>query len=399
MTSLCKPVNCVVWQPIDQAIQVKALNVVTKKAKNMIDRGTYNEIALLKESLAEVLGRKLKDVFKLPIEELDLDPKLGDCWEAVNQAAAIIKGGPAFHQGIVTVPLSLYLHPNLGERGGIVRALDFAKKHKRLIGGLAVGAFIAAAFAGVGIKTNGFGFISPGYHEAEEYAVHQGVQHDDAVKIGHAMDSDKVFSAQEKEFVDGLVSYDSHHQHVIVDGLLSDGEMSSDDYHQMHFFHSIPQADAVSFIDSGNVANFNPDGDGMSSDFEQNINHTSPFAYDGRYAIVLDTNKEAFLHDGNVQYEFLTKSENFDPSHIIKLNYTDATKENFEKAVSEMAGKVGDNDMLYVMINSHGGVGRFCFNNGTGVNNAPEYSVSYKQIDSLLDKVDHGKGVVSVGAC
>ncbi|MEM2098308.1 MAG: hypothetical protein QXU99_00970 [Candidatus Bathyarchaeia archaeon] len=94
--SLGSPVNQVVYKPIAKEIQTKAKKTVSKLAREMINKGSYNENRLVEKAFERVSGRSVEELKRLSVEEFDLDSKLNDGWQAVHEALDALKGGTIY---------------------------------------------------------------------------------------------------------------------------------------------------------------------------------------------------------------------------------------------------------------------------------------------------------------
>lgn len=228
------------------------------------------------------------------------------------------------------------------------------------------------------------------------YARQKGIT-DAAVQKIHSCDTDRFLGVEEKAIIDYASKLDNASQIKVIDSFLSDGVISPEEMQQLHFLGSIPQAEQIQIIQSGNVNNSDPESDKMSSNFEQNVAHTPYNVHNGRYAILIEPDKDG--RQMSDMQKFLVNEQKFQPQNVILLEYTNATIENFKKAVSELSCKVSENDIVLVGMNGEGINGSFCFNDGKGNFVGGSKPMSYKDIDSALDSIKPMKMLVTVSAC
>jgi hypothetical protein len=251
-------------------------------------------------------------------------------------------------------------------------------------------------------------FIAP--NPTQDYAKSQNLP-SNIIKLLQPLDSNHVMDSSKKAIVDRLNSslsnienFDNQSRTKILEAFVGDANFTVAEAHQVHFLSTLPKNEALLMIQNGDFTNFDLNGDGMNNDFELNIANL-PYADKptGRYAIIVST---ADVYIGSdALYRFLINDEHFNPSHIIKLDYKDATIENFDKAVSEISHEAGSNDILYVNLDGHGGIGKygradFGFNDGTGDNqHNPASIMYYDDMAKKLDSIHAGRTLVTVNSC
>ncbi len=135
----------------------------------------------------------------------------------------------------------------------------------------------------------------------------------------------------------------------------------------------------------------------MNNYFEQTIANLPYDVYNGRYAILVDTHEDT--NSGDSMYSFLVNEQKFESTKVSKLAYKNATIENFEQTVSNFESIVDKNSFLYVMLDSHGNMDGFCFNDGNGTNNNVSTLVSYEDIGDNLDAIESQATIISLMCC
>jgi hypothetical protein len=270
------------------------------------------------------------------------------------------------------------------------KVMAWSHKHPMFVGG-AVALTIGVPVA-VGIAAKSFGGIDLFGHPtpAKDYAVHNGIQPDVAAKISHAMDGDGKMSSNEQTFIDGIAKYDTAHQSVIANGLLSDGEMSANDSDQMQFIHDLPHEESLNFLDSGHVANYNIDGDMAGSNRFEQLTGTPYNTKNSVYAIVMTISGHEY---GPVDEMF----KMLDGMGVPKSNVYDLSQEknnsvDFEAAAADISHKAGPNDKVIVLMNGHGLPGEFHFRDDT-----PD--VTYKWFNDKIGKINADKIAIVIDAC
>lgn len=93
-----------------------------------------------------------------------------------------------------------------------------------------------------------------------------------------------------------------------------------------------------------------------------------------------------------IAYDVLTKYGNVPEKNItLLMNWKkDATLENFETAVNQIAEKVNENSVVFVSLGGHGYA-----ENATGITGI----ASFEDFDRIIDRITKGKVLVSVDAC
>lgn len=270
--------------------------------------------------------------------------------------------------------------------------------HKTLIGGVVASTIALGAAISVGTKLASHPAESQPT-PARDYAHSLGMSDTVAEMVGHAFDADHKMSDYEKSFIDRLSHFESQYQEKIAGSFLSDGVLTDSEYKQVQFLGSIPKADQVKEFDSGAFANPDQDGDGMSSYFEFNINHTPYDHYNGRYAIILRTDPNA--SSGSTLASYLIDQQGFEPENVIKLLGNNGTKDNFTQAISEISHKANADDLVYIAFDGHGGTGAFCFNDGKGNIQAMsrDNGLLWTEIKDLLEPLKAGKMLITTYSC
>jgi hypothetical protein len=193
---------------------------------------------------------------------------------------------------------------------------------------------------------------------------------------------------------------DASVQQAVKDGFAQNGNTPNEDGFQIDFLKTYPQSVQMEFIVNGSAYDTDWDKDHFPNRIDE-----MPRVYNGRNAIIAITDDPSVYKDLTKLEDFLLNNEHFDPSEITALYFKEATKENFDKACSEVSKKSGPNDILYVFLDGHGSEGSdgnggiFGFNDGKGGNQGPEGLARYKDIALEIDKINAGKKFISVNAC
>ena len=195
-----------------------------------------------------------------------------------------------------------------------------------------------------------------------------------------------------------LSKFEDDLQNKISTAFLTDGKVSSAEAHQMDFLDTFSEAEQIEFVENGKFANCDWDGDNMNNYFEKEIAHLPYEVHNGRYAILVDT-FDTYEFYGWEMYEFLIKEQNILPLNIYNLIYTNATITNFEQATEELAQKVNRNDLLLVILDGHGSSGSICFNDGYGNNQNATAGMLYKEIDTYLDRINSYATIIAPSTC
>ena len=185
---------------------------------------------------------------------------------------------------------------------------------------------------------------------------------------------------------DGIPNYKDPHPNVHEDNFDSDGD-GIPDYKDPH--PNIPE-------EEWNLKHTDSDGDGMSDWFEKNIAKLDPNVPNDRYVLISmygyrvdDTTSVGPAYSELIEiYDFLINQYRIPSDNIIKISK--AEYPDFKDAVNQIAKKADENDLVYVLMSSHGGHGTFSFH---------DKSVQYKEIDNLLDKINAKAMVVTIDSC
>jgi hypothetical protein len=200
---------------------------------------------------------------------------------------------------------------------------------------------------------------------AQDYAKLKGISHNVST-LNQTWAEDN--GVREKAIIDYASQLNSTYQETFLDSLLSSND-TSNQFHQVQFLSSFTLDKQLQIIDAGKTGNFDFDGDSMNNYFEKCIAQTPYDAYNGRYAIIIDTWTLNYTSSGEKLASFLVNQEQFEPNKVIELVGNDATKANFIQAVSNISLRAGVNDIVYISLDGHSGEIHFLFNNGKGTNN------------------------------
>lgn len=182
----------------------------------------------------------------------------------------------------------------------------------------------------------------------------------------------------------------------LVEGFLSDGKLISQETKQIDFLKQFPVEAGIQCIQNGTYINTDWDGDGMNNYFEQNIAHLPYSVHNGRYALLVGTQRGG--GGMNIMESFLINEQKFLPQDIINLSYENATVENFVKACSDLSHNANENDVIFVCFSGQGAADYFGFNDGKGNNQSSEAVMNYTDIDSYLDSIEPMKMLITVAA-
>ncbi|MCW4010040.1 MAG: hypothetical protein NWF05_05415 [Candidatus Bathyarchaeota archaeon] len=371
-------------------------------AKEMLKSGSVNEEALAEKAFSHVVGKSIDDIRKLPIEELDLNPKLNDAWEAVHQA---MQPSAINYQLENTPLLSEHFRPDYKDKEGLFTRLANCIHEHPVAAGIALTCITfgatAAAFGAHYCSTNQASSQHPedGGQPVFDYATQKGIT-SEVVKHLSPLDADGVMDGDEKAFVDYLSTVTPSLQYKVVEDFLAEGTISHNEGHHVCFLESLPQAEQEQIIKDGNSANLDIDGDGMDSYFEHFVNKTPYNVYNGRYALVLETTPGRGA--GDTLASFLVDEQKFEPGNVIKLCGNNATKDNFIQAIEEVSQKATENDMVYISFDGHGGRGAFCFNDGEGNNQgiSRDNGLLWTEINDYLEPLNKaGKMLITTFSC
>jgi hypothetical protein len=203
-------------------------------------------------------------------------------------------------------------------------------------------------------------------------------------------------TVEEKVVLDYAAGFNQTLQQKVIDGFKASGKVTSEQVQQIAFLKTLPYAQQVSSIVNGTFTNTDWDGDRINNRPEQIMG--MPWnVHNGRYALIVETTN--YTEGVNNMYNFLTKEQKFSPENVITLAYTNATKENFQQAVSNLSHKVGGNDIVFIGLSGHGDDGVFIFNDGKGNPQAINAAMHYKDIDARLDTIKSNATVIDVSAC
>lgn len=177
-----------------------------------------------------------------------------------------------------------------------------------------------------------------------------------------------------------------HITDVFVDGK-SIGAVTSYTFQNVTDNHTIDVTFAI--LDS--------DEDGMSDWFEENIAKLDPSVKNERYLLFLQT-APAFgpslvpfepIESGNGDWyesRYIVSKNKFKPENITELYRGEATRDNFEKAISEIARKVNKSDIVYIQLIGHGSEGRFQW-------------MSYQEMNETFNQIKAKAIIVAIIAC
>lgn len=173
-------------------------------------------------------------------------------------------------------------------------------------------------------------------------------------------------------------------------------EFSYDALSQIKFLEEISEQEYQLLESQGLLGNCDIDNDNMNNYFEKTVN--LPYnKYNGRYAILVDTYQEGNTAD--CMYSYLTNEQKFKPENVRKLSYKSATIGAFKGAVSDFSKVVDRDSILYVMLEGHGNIDAFSFNDGRGNNWGVGTGVMYEEVGKILEPVKSNVTIISVKAC
>jgi hypothetical protein len=280
-----------------------------------------------------------------------------------------------------------------GKKQELIALMEKNRKKKILTVGLA-GMALAATAAGTlayAINQN-----NNAVDEEGEYARSKGLSEEMIQRIQNA-DENNVLDAGEKTTIDFLATLDTHYQQKVVDAVYQDGILSPQEIGNMTFLGNLPEDVRNPIIERGDAANYDLEGDGIYNVDEQTLG--MPWdVYNGRYFINLETrNSPGMLRKADYMHSFLTEEQKIPSENIKNLIYTDATKENLEKAVSEISQKTNKNDTVFIRLSAEGVKDYIVLNDGKGDFYLNE-GMSYKNMDKLFDSIK-SKTVIFISAC
>jgi hypothetical protein len=195
------------------------------------------------------------------------------------------------------------------------------------------------------------------------------------------------------EFDDYVSTLNGTLQEKLYDAFLKDGKISTDELNQIKFLKTFTQAEQARMIQSGEFADFDPDKDNMKSYFEKCIAGLPWNVYNGRYAILVDTWNISRTVDS--MRSFLVNEQGYLPENIIVLFDQNATKSNWEHAVSKVSAVADRNSLVYVMFNTHGNInGLVLKESDNGI-----VTMKYEDIGTDLDTIRSNATAVSIFAC
>ncbi|MCW4047280.1 MAG: hypothetical protein NWE99_06940 [Candidatus Bathyarchaeota archaeon] len=373
--SLRSPANQVVYKPIAKEIQIKAKKTVSKLAKEMISKGSYNENRLIEKAFERVSGRSVEELKRFSVEELDLDSKLNDGWQAVHEALDDLKGGTIYGPEI---PL-LSEHFRHGEqvgKGYLTRIADWTKRHPKataaVLGGIVLGA--AATY----LAANYFLNLPPSFDTDR-----------DGLLNGSNVTLPKGDSQSTRYINEGII------HRVNSDGTLtffgektlgSDPHVKSPDaVNQALFLSSISQQEYDKIKADGNLANFNIDGDSWSNRFEQLTG--SPYNVKNDIYAILLTHAGQGYPPVKEMFDIL-KNAKIPKDHIYDLGVDDNNSANFKAACDKIAQVSDKNDTVLFVINGEGAPGEFGFHKGV-VENGKWHSIESARYTWFRDVTDN----------
>lgn len=267
-------------------------------------------------------------------------------------------------------------------------------RNKLIYGGLITIAGMAFAAGVYGATRNNQPSETP--DEEGEYARSAGLSDDLINRIKNA-DDNSVLGTDEKTMIDFLANIDAQHQQQVVDAVYKDNILSHEEARNMIFLGNLSEDVRNPIIEGGDAANCNFDGDNFDNVDDQELG--MPWdVYNPRLVLLVETTDDpTMIEKINSMYSFLTEEQKIPEGNVKKLVYTDATKENIEKAISEISQKADKNSLFFCGISSHGGEGYIVLNDGNGdFKHGPV--MSYTNLDKLVDKVI-SPTVISVSAC
>ncbi|MFH0928727.1 MAG: hypothetical protein V1818_00010 [Candidatus Aenigmatarchaeota archaeon] len=393
-----KPRDKVIYEQLDPKLEKVAQQAVGKVYERLKETRGYVKQDVIEGAFEQVTGKSMEEISKMPIAELDLNPKLQDQWAAVYHSVDVLpefsQKAPAYaHQFEENVPLlSEYVRPGDDDGDGFLNRFIKATTGSTTSKGLGI---LGIAAITLGAATAIYFKSQNGNHKpANDYAKDKGLS--DSVRKGLSpFDNDGKMSDSEKGFIDYLSGFDEAHQQKLVDGF-APGGISLDESHQIQFLDSFPKSEQVGFIDSNKHLNFDWDNDRMNNRFEKIVG--LPYEeYNGRYALLVDTHEN---HPGlDSMYSFLINEQKFEPENVIKLGYTNATIENFKEASSKISNVANRNSFVIVTLESHANSYGLAFNDGEGINNDPKTLMSYEDIGKMLNPIESNMTLVSLFGC
>ncbi|PVX25225.1 MAG: hypothetical protein CW691_05225 [Candidatus Bathyarchaeum sp.] len=181
------------------------------------------------------------------------------------------------------------------------------------------------------------------------------------------------------------------------DVFLDDGVISQDEVNQINFLKQFTQTEQIEFIHSGKHSDFDWDKDNMNNYFEKTIADLPYDVYNGRYAIIIDTDENTVA--GDSAYYFLTDEQKFDSKKVVKLTYKKATIDDFQRAVTEFSSSIEKNSFFYLMFESHGSTTGVWFNDGTGYDTNATCYVHYDELGEILDQIHAKTTAITLYCC
>jgi len=143
------------------------------------------------------------------------------------------------------------------------------------------------------------------------------------------------------------------------------------------------------------------DGDGYPDEFEIKVAKTDPFAPNERWALLIST-LGPYIEE-ELMYEFLTREEGIPTKNIITIFSVEATYQNIEKALAELAEKIDENDIFFLTIVAHGGTLVYRegvteeFVGGDQAKKGKDFS--YQHLDECLDKIKARATILAITGC
>jgi hypothetical protein len=238
----------------------------------------------------------------------------------------------------------------------------------------------------------GFLVLRPNNYPTREYALQLGIPDNSNFRhLDSSWNSNN--GTKEKVILDFAAKLNASYQETFLNSLLSLNN-TNDEYNQVLFLSVFPLNEQLNCIVNGSASDVDWDKDNMNNRFEQ-VSQMPWDVYNGRYALIVYTEPT----NGDYLANFLVNNENFNQSNVIKLNFKDATFDNFNREVAKLSEKVGTNDIVLITLNGHGNNDIFGFNDGKGNAQGPDGSVNYSEIAQKIEPLNAWKTLIINSAC